>query len=70
MEIPDVRFTKSGDVSIAYQRFGTGPDVVIVPPLVSNIEIMWENELWRRVLEFTAQHVRTLHSWRLYQLVQ
>ena len=52
MEVPDVQFAKSGDVNIAYQRYGTGPDVVVVPPLVTNIEIMWENELWRRVLEF------------------
>ena len=61
MEVPDIRFTKSGDLNIGYQRFGTGPDVVVIPPLVSNIEIMWENELWRRALEFAAQHVRTLH---------
>jgi class 3 adenylate cyclase/esterase/lipase len=61
MEVPDIQFTKSGDVNIAYQRYGTGPDVVIIPPLVSNVEIMWENELWRRVLEFQGQHIRTLH---------
>jgi class 3 adenylate cyclase len=60
MEVPDIRFTKSGDVNIGYMRFGTGPDVVVIPPLVSNVEIMWENELWRRVLEFTARHVRML----------
>jgi class 3 adenylate cyclase len=60
MEVPDIRFAKSGDLNIAYQRWGTGPDVVVIPPLVSNIEIMWENELWRRVLEFTGRHVRVL----------
>jgi class 3 adenylate cyclase len=60
MEVPDIRFTKSGDVNIAYQRWGVGPDVVVIPPLISNVEIMWENELWRRVLEFTGQHVRIL----------
>jgi class 3 adenylate cyclase/pimeloyl-ACP methyl ester carboxylesterase len=61
MEVPDIQFTKSGDVNIAYQRYGTGPDVVIIPPLTSNVEILWEHELWRRVLEFNGQHVRTLH---------
>jgi class 3 adenylate cyclase len=61
MEVPDIQFTESGDVNIGYQRYGRGPDVVVIPPIVSNIEIMWENELWRRVLEFTGHHVRVLH---------
>jgi len=60
VETPDIRFTKIDDVSIGYLRCGTGPDVVIIPPLISNIEIMWENELWRRVLEFIAGHIRML----------
>jgi len=61
VEVPEIQFTKSGDVNIAYQRFGAGPDVVVIPPLVQNIEIMWENELWRRVLEFQGQHIRALY---------
>ena len=48
MEISDVRFAKSGDVHIAYQRYGSGPDVVLIPPLVSNIELSWEQEICRR----------------------
>jgi class 3 adenylate cyclase len=60
MDVPEIRFTKSGDVNIAYQRYGAGPDVVVIPPLISNVEMMWENELWRRVLEFVGQHVRAL----------
>jgi pimeloyl-ACP methyl ester carboxylesterase len=60
MEVPDIQFAKSGDVDIGYQRWGTGPDVVVIPPLVSNIEIMWENELWRRALEFNGPHIRSL----------
>ena len=60
MEVPEVRFARSGDVNIAYERYGSGPDVVVVPPLVSNIEIQWEHELWRRVLEFDARHLCVL----------
>jgi hypothetical protein len=48
MDISDVRFAKSGDVSLAYQRYGAGPDVVLVPPLVSNFELAWEQEVYRR----------------------
>ena len=60
MEVPEIRFAKSGDVHIAYQRYGTGPDVVIVPPLVSNIELDWEQEIYRRVMEHMARYVRVL----------
>jgi hypothetical protein len=53
VEVPDIQFAKS-DLSIAYQRYGIGPDVVIIPPLSSNVEIVWEHELWRRVLEISC----------------
>lgn len=61
MEVPEILFATSGDLNLAYQRFGTGPDVVAIPAFVSNVELMWEHELWRRGLEFTAKHVRILH---------
>jgi pimeloyl-ACP methyl ester carboxylesterase len=41
--VPETRYTKSGDVNIAYQVLGQGPpDLVVVPGWVSNIEIFWE----------------------------
>lgn len=61
MEVPEIRYARSGDVSIAYQRFGAGPDVVSIPPLISNVEIMWENEVFRRFLELRARRTRVLH---------
>jgi class 3 adenylate cyclase len=60
MEISDVRFAKSGDVHIAYQRYGAGPDVVIIPPLVSNVELGWEQEIFRRVREHNGRYVRVI----------
>lgn len=60
MEPPDTRYAVSDGLHIAYQRFGSGPDVVMVPPIVSNVEMSWDHELYRRVLEFDAQHVRVL----------
>lgn len=39
---PVTRYTKSGDVNIAYQVFGAGPvDMVYIPGWVSNIDSMW-----------------------------
>ena len=39
-------------------QFGSGPDVLAIPPLVSNVELVWEHEIYRRFLEYAAQHVR------------
>jgi class 3 adenylate cyclase len=57
MEVPEVRFAQSRGVRIAYQEFGSGPPVVVIPPLVSNMELLWEHELYRRVLEYQARHL-------------
>ena len=41
--IPETRYARSGDVSIAYQVFGEGPvDLVWVPGYVSNVEYVWQ----------------------------
>jgi class 3 adenylate cyclase len=43
VDIPEIRYAKSGDVSIAYQAFGEGPiDLVFAPGFVSNIELGWQ----------------------------
>jgi class 3 adenylate cyclase len=51
---PETRYTKSGDVHIAYQVFGEGTvNVVLAPPFVSNIESYWESpDLVRWLLHF------------------
>jgi class 3 adenylate cyclase len=42
-EIPETRYARSGDLSIAYQVVGDGPfDLVLVPPLGSHVELVWE----------------------------
>ena len=43
MDVPEIRYARSGDVSIAYQAFGEGPtDLVFAPGFVSNIELGWQ----------------------------
>jgi class 3 adenylate cyclase len=43
MPIPDTRYAKVGESSIAYQVYGSGPHrVVAVPGAVSNVELEWE----------------------------
>ncbi len=62
MQIPEIQYARADDgLNIAYQRFGSGPDLVWVPGLVSNVEISWDSELFRRAMLHTADHVTMLH---------
>ncbi len=50
--IPETRYTKSGDVNIAYQVLGEGPlDIVHVPGWISNIDFAWQNPAYARMCE-------------------
>jgi len=43
MDPPETRYTKSGDVNIAYQVTGEGPfDLVFVPGFVTHLELHWK----------------------------
>jgi class 3 adenylate cyclase len=55
-EIPETRFTRVGDVDIAYQVTGTGGglDLVFVPGWVSHLEVMWELPEFARFLDRLA----------------
>ena len=44
MEIPETRYAKSGDVSIAYQVVGDGPFDVVLVGNVSHVELAWTME--------------------------
>jgi len=49
--IPETRYARSGDLSIAYQVVGEGPDVLFIPGFVSNVELMWEVPFLAHYLE-------------------
>jgi class 3 adenylate cyclase len=57
MQIPETRYARVGDLRLAYQQWGDGPPLMIIPALVSNIEIWWEHELFRRTLEHLGKHM-------------
>jgi class 3 adenylate cyclase/pimeloyl-ACP methyl ester carboxylesterase len=51
-EIPEVRFTRSGDVDLAYQLIGSGGiDIVLMIGWVSNLEVLWELAECRNFLQ-------------------
>jgi class 3 adenylate cyclase len=58
VDVPEVRFADACGVSIAWQQFGHGPDVLVIPPLVSNVELVWEHAYYRRFLEYLGRYLR------------
>ena len=55
-EMPETRFTRAGDVDVAYQVVGSGAqrDLVFVPGWVSHLEVMWELPEFARFLDRLA----------------
>jgi class 3 adenylate cyclase len=41
MKVPDVSYTRSGDVAIAYQVVGEGPEDLVLLPFLANIWSLW-----------------------------
>ena len=59
--MPETKYARSGDVSIAYQVTGDGPpDLVYVPGFVSNIEVMWDDPGLAGFLERLASFSRLI----------
>lgn len=58
---PETRYTKSGEINIAYQVVGSGPrDLILVPGWVSNIEVFWEEPAVARFLGRLASFSRLI----------
>jgi class 3 adenylate cyclase len=55
-ELPPARYARAGEVSIAYQVMGAGPDVVLVSGMLNNIEASWQDpgfaDGYRRIASF------------------
>ena len=51
MEPPTTRYARCGDLAIAYQVIGDGPDdLVLAPGFISHVELSWEEPSLRRFL--------------------
>ncbi len=58
---PEVRYAKSGDVHIAYQVFGKGPEnLVIIPGFISHVEHVWDSPDQSRWLSHVARRARVV----------
>lgn len=41
-EVPSTHYARSGEVTIAYQVLGEGPDLFVIPGFSNNLEFFWE----------------------------
>ncbi len=61
VELPEVRYARSGDVAIAYQVLGEGPvDLVFVMGWVSHLDYFWEEPSFARFLRRLASFSRLI----------
>jgi hypothetical protein len=58
---PRTLYTKSGDVTIAYQVLGDGPiDLVYAPGWISNVEYGWESPDFARFFKQLSSFCRLI----------
>ena len=57
---PETHYATSGDLQIAYQAFGAGPDLVWVPGWVSQLDLYWEEPTVVRFLRRLASFARVI----------
>jgi pimeloyl-ACP methyl ester carboxylesterase/DNA-binding CsgD family transcriptional regulator len=55
---PETHYAKSGDLRIAYQVIGEGPDLVMVPGLTSHLEMQWRDPGYRRFVRSLSSFCR------------
>lgn len=61
MEMPETRYTRSGDVNIAYQIVGDGPvDLLWIPGFAQHLELAWEEPYRRAWLEALGNEYRVI----------
>ena len=60
MRIPEIQYTRSGDVAIAYQTFGDGPRDLVLVPMFSNLVFPWSNADWREMYHAFAGFSRLI----------
>ena len=63
IERPETRFAWNGDTALAYQVFGEGErDLLYMPGVLSNVDVMWESERYARFLRRLASFGRLIVS--------
>jgi pimeloyl-ACP methyl ester carboxylesterase len=60
MEVPEIHYTRSGDVAIAYQVVGDGPIDLVYIPTFANLVFPWFNRDWKSFYDRLASFARLI----------
>lgn len=60
MDVPEIHYTRSGDVAIAYQVAGSGTFDLVFVPTFANLVFPWLNRDWRSFYERLASFSRLI----------
>src|SRR6266550_6251452 len=60
MDVPEVHYTRSGDVAIAYQVVGDGPIDLVFVPTFANLVFPWFNQDWKSFYDRLASFARLI----------
>ena len=59
--MPDTQYARCGDLSLAYQVFGSGPvNIVVSGSFVTNVEVMWGSPEYKSFFDHMASFARVL----------
>ena len=59
--MPETRYAPCGDLSLAYQVFGSGPvDLVVCGAFVTNVEVMWGSPEYKGFFDLVGSFARVL----------
>jgi class 3 adenylate cyclase/pimeloyl-ACP methyl ester carboxylesterase len=59
-EIPETRYTRGSGVNVAYQVFGHGPPLAMVPLMPAHLDLMWVNNGYAEMLARLARVARVV----------
>ena len=60
MDVPEIHYTRSGDVAIAYQVAGRGTFDLVFVPTFANLVFPWLNRDWKSFYERLASFARLI----------
>ncbi|MGI9085858.1 MAG: adenylate/guanylate cyclase domain-containing protein [Aeromicrobium sp.] len=59
--MPETQYARCGDLSLAYQVFGSGPlNVVVCGSFVTNVEVMWGSPEYKSFFDHMGSYARVL----------
>jgi class 3 adenylate cyclase len=60
VDVPEIHYTRSADVAIAYQVVGDGPSDLVFVPTFANLVFPWFNRDWKSFYERLASFTRLI----------